>query len=69
MGVRSFDASFGGLGGCPYASTPGSRAPGNIDMRTLLDAIEARGSTHTVDRHRADEAARIARDIRAGASA
>lgn len=28
MGVRSFDSSAGGLGGCPYASTPERRAPG-----------------------------------------
>ncbi|MCB9841017.1 MAG: hydroxymethylglutaryl-CoA lyase [Phycisphaeraceae bacterium] len=43
MGVRSFDASAGGLGGCPYASTPGRRAPGNIATATLLQAIERAG--------------------------
>jgi hydroxymethylglutaryl-CoA lyase len=42
MGVRSFDGAAGGLGGCPYASTPDRRAPGNIAtellMRTILEA-------------------------------
>jgi hydroxymethylglutaryl-CoA lyase len=41
-GVSSFDGSVAGLGGCPYASTPDRRAPGNIDttllVRTVLDA-------------------------------
>ena len=49
-GVRSFDAAAGGLGGCPYASTAERRAPGNIAMAKLLDAIEAKGLTHPVRR-------------------
>jgi len=40
-GVRSFDASVAGLGGCPYAGTPERPAPGNIDMRTLVHAIRS----------------------------
>lgn len=48
-GVRSFDASAGGLGGCPYASTPGRRAPGNISTASLLAAIERAGFTTRVD--------------------
>ncbi|MFI4882834.1 MAG: hydroxymethylglutaryl-CoA lyase, partial [Phycisphaerales bacterium JB064] len=39
-GVRSFDGAIGGLGGCPYASTPGKRAPGNIATSTLVQAVE-----------------------------
>ncbi len=39
LGVRSFDASAGGLGGCPYA--PGSA--GNVAAETLVDALAARG--------------------------
>lgn len=49
IGVRSFDASSGGLGGCPYASTPVRRAPGNIAMSTLVRAIEAFGLDAGVD--------------------
>jgi hydroxymethylglutaryl-CoA lyase len=49
MGVRSFDASSGGLGGCPYASTPERRAPGNIAMSTLVRTIEDAGLTHNVN--------------------
>lgn len=36
-GIRTFDASAGGLGGCPYA--PG--APGNLATETLLQAYGA----------------------------
>ena len=42
-GVCSFDASIAGLGGCPYASTPGKRAPGNIAMHTLVAALRGAG--------------------------
>jgi hydroxymethylglutaryl-CoA lyase len=49
LGVRSFDASSGGLGGCPYASTPGRRAPGNIAMSTLIRTIEETGFATGVD--------------------
>jgi hydroxymethylglutaryl-CoA lyase len=43
MGVRSFDASVAGLGGCPYASTPGKRAPGNISTELLVATIRQAG--------------------------
>lgn len=39
LGVRRFDASCGGLGGCPFA--PGS--PGNIATESLLDVCERSG--------------------------
>jgi hydroxymethylglutaryl-CoA lyase len=39
VGVRSFDASLGGLGGCPYA--PG--ASGNIATEDLVFMLEAMG--------------------------
>ena len=38
-GVRIFDASAGGLGGCPFA--PG--APGNLRTEALLDHLDALG--------------------------
>ena len=43
-GVRSFDSSAAGLGGCPYA--PG--APGNLATETLLSTLERLGFTHGV---------------------
>lgn len=63
MGVRSFDASAGGLGGCPYASTPDRRAPGNIATLTLLETITQAGYSTTIDRDRLIAASTIAREI------
>lgn len=50
VGVRSFDSSAGGLGGCPYASTEGNRAPGNVSTLAVLDAVETAGLQTNVDR-------------------
>jgi hydroxymethylglutaryl-CoA lyase len=44
-GVRTFDASLGGLGGCPYA--PG--ASGNVVTEDLVFMFEAMGVTTGVD--------------------
>lgn len=60
IGVRSFDASSGGLGGCPYASTPDRRAPGNIAMSTLVRTIEGMGFATGVDPVAQAEADRVA---------
>ncbi|MFT5423766.1 MAG: hydroxymethylglutaryl-CoA lyase [Phycisphaerales bacterium] len=49
LGVRSFDASVGGLGGCPYASVGTTRAPGNISTSALVRAITEAGFTTDVD--------------------
>ncbi|MCE7975363.1 MAG: hydroxymethylglutaryl-CoA lyase [Leptolyngbya sp. PLA1] len=49
LGVRSFDSAAGGLGGCPYASTPGRRAPGNIATGTLVRAIRDAGFEAGID--------------------
>jgi hydroxymethylglutaryl-CoA lyase len=38
LGIRTFDASAGGIGGCPYA--PG--APGNVATQALVAAFEGR---------------------------
>lgn len=40
-GIRVFDASAGGLGGCPFS--PG--APGNVASESVLAAFDARGIT------------------------
>jgi isopropylmalate/homocitrate/citramalate synthase len=45
LGVRIFDASAGGTGGCPYA--PG--APGNLATEALCALLDAHGYTHGVD--------------------
>jgi hydroxymethylglutaryl-CoA lyase len=76
MGVRSFDGSVAGLGGCPYASKKlpdGTiqRAPGNISTELLVQTIEDAGYETGVDRDALAKAAAFAREIvaksRAGA--
>ncbi|MBL8991003.1 MAG: hydroxymethylglutaryl-CoA lyase [Phycisphaerae bacterium] len=69
MGVRSFDGSVAGLGGCPYASTPGHRAPGNIATETLVRTIQGAGFSTRVDLARLADAAAFARDTVARARA
>jgi hydroxymethylglutaryl-CoA lyase len=44
-GIRTFDSSLGGLGGCPYA--PG--ASGNLATEDLVDLFEASGVATGVD--------------------
>ncbi len=60
-GVRSFDAAVGGLGGCPYASTATTRAPGNIDTETLVKTIVDAGGTTRINRATLAAAAAFAR--------
>ncbi len=62
-GVRSFDASVAGLGGCPYAGTPEKPAPGNIDMRTLVNAIRSSGQRSNIDDAALQRAATLARQL------
>lgn len=63
LGVRSFDASAGGLGGCPYASTAQQRAPGNLSTRQLVEAVESAGFETGVDLEFLESASRFARSI------
>jgi hydroxymethylglutaryl-CoA lyase len=56
LGVRSFDASCAGLGGCPYA--PG--AAGNLATEDLLAFLERGGWTTGVDASAVDAAGRLA---------
>lgn len=59
-GVRDFDASLGGLGGCPYA--PG--ASGNVATEDVVDLFEAQGVVTGVDLDRLAEAtAWLERDV------
>lgn len=63
LGITSFDGSVAGLGGCPYASTPGRRAPGNISTETLVRTIHSAGFTTGVDLAALEAAADFAREI------
>ena len=54
-GIRSFDATLGGLGGCPWA--PG--ATGNIVMEDLVFLLEAAGLRTGVDIERLVEVRKI----------
>ncbi|MBL8746797.1 MAG: hydroxymethylglutaryl-CoA lyase [Phycisphaerae bacterium] len=60
LGVRSYDGSIAGLGGCPYAGTTERRAPGNIATETLVRTIHAAGFSTRVNLDRLAEAASFA---------
>lgn len=60
LGIRSFDSSAGGLGGCPYASTENTRAPGNISTRALFEAIRAAGYTTNINMDALNDASSFA---------
>lgn len=60
-GIRSFDASSGGLGGCPFASTPDRRAPGNISTIDLAGHLRRNGLSTRVSDEQLAHAAAVAR--------
>ena len=62
-GLRVFDASVGGLGGCPYA--PG--AAGNVATEVAVAYLEASGYAHDLDRVKLEQVAKMARGLRKGA--
>src|SRR5437899_1969461 len=55
-GVRHFDSSAGGLGGCPFA---GPGAAGNLATEDLLYLLDGVGVEHRVDLDRVLEASRF----------
>jgi hydroxymethylglutaryl-CoA lyase len=55
LGIRRFDASTGGIGGCPFA--PGAK--GNIEMSTLIRTLTALGAQANVDISAVEEARAI----------
>jgi hydroxymethylglutaryl-CoA lyase len=59
MGVRDFDASVGGMGGCPYA--PG--AAGNLATEDLIFMLDGMGLQTGIDLERLVEAGRVAEGI------
>jgi hydroxymethylglutaryl-CoA lyase len=59
LGVRTFDAAFGGLGGCPYA--PG--ASGNLATEDLVYMLEGMGFDTGIDLDRLFVASERAADL------
>ena len=59
-GLRVFDASVGGLGGCPYA--PGAK--GNVASEAVVAMLKDRGFDTAVDLHRLRKVADQARRLR-----
>jgi hydroxymethylglutaryl-CoA lyase len=59
-GLRVFDASVAGLGGCPYA--PGAR--GNVDTLAVDRFVRARGYETGLSEKKLEEAAAFARTLR-----
>lgn len=59
-GLRSFDASVGGLGGCPYA--PGAK--GNVATEAVVEFVESLGFKTGIDRRRLAEAVAFAKGLR-----
>src|SRR3546814_7999440 len=51
VGITTFDASAGGLGGCPYAES----ATGNLATEDLVWMLNGLGIEHGVDRDRSEE--------------
>ncbi|MFG0292848.1 MAG: hydroxymethylglutaryl-CoA lyase [Phycisphaerales bacterium JB050] len=70
MGVTSFDASAGGLGGCPFATTEANgRAPGNISTELLVRTITNAGYTTNVRIDELREASAFASSLLEGSRA
>lgn len=61
MGVSEFDASVGGLGGCPFAGH--SAAAGNVCTEDLVFMCHEMGIETGVDLEKLIECARLAEDI------
>ena len=59
MGIRTFDASVGGMGGCPYA--PG--AAGNLATEDLVYMLHGMGIATGVDLDQLVEAGRVAESV------
>jgi hydroxymethylglutaryl-CoA lyase len=55
LGIETFDASTGGIGGCPYA--PG--ASGNVSTEAVVGALEAQGARTGIRLEALEEARRV----------
>jgi hydroxymethylglutaryl-CoA lyase len=67
LGIRAFDGAVGGVGGCPYASTPGKRAPGNISTESLLRIVRDMGFEAGANDAKLAEAGALVRTLVASA--
>lgn len=63
QGLRVFDSSVGGLGGCPFA--PGAK--GNVDTLAVARLLESRGFATGLDAEKLSQAAHFAQSLRAPA--
>ena len=62
LGLRTFDASAGGLGGCPFA--PG--AEGNVATEAVVEMLEAEGFETGIDAEALADAAHFAQGLKGG---
>ncbi len=58
-GIKEFDSSIGGLGGCPFADGSGA----NLSTATLVRHLHAWNMETDIDLEKLDEADRLARSI------
>jgi hydroxymethylglutaryl-CoA lyase len=63
MGVRRFDSSIGGLGGCPFARLKDKFAAGNICTEDMVFLCHELGIETGIDLEALIEAARMAEEI------
>ncbi|MDP6874367.1 MAG: hydroxymethylglutaryl-CoA lyase [Alphaproteobacteria bacterium] len=63
MGVRYFDSSIGGLGGCPFARLKNRSAAGNICTEDMVHLCHELGIETGIDLDALIEAALLAEDI------
>ncbi len=69
MGVKKFDSSAAGLGGCPFAGSPENPAPGNIATSILVETLRSEGFACGVDIDKLRTASEYAASIVARARA
>ena len=62
-GLRTFDSSVAGLGGCPYA--PGAK--GNVATEAVVKRLKSLGYNTGIDQDKLAEAARLAQSLRKAA--
>ena len=62
-GLRTFDSSVAGLGGCPYA--PGAK--GNVATEAVVNCLKSLGYNTGIDKDKLAEAATLAQSLRKAA--
>ncbi len=63
MGVRHFDSSIGGLGGCPFAKVKNHSAAGNVCTEDMVHLCHELGIETGIDLDALIEAAELAQEI------